>query len=164
METEKAEKVQQVNFLPLTVNVTTGGVTKSKTTSSLESYYLTQFRTITGSSRYPVSPKNRAPKILDKLIQERIFDDNPENFDIWMETSSKAQRLVWEGKATTHKLSALAEEFYEKLADAIGGPVLYRKGKLYDLIKLVEPESIPKEITEKLNLIQKLLVNSSPQE
>ena len=42
--------------------------------------------------------------------------------------------------------------------------MLYRKSTLYQLIELVEPESIPEEITEKLDLIQNLLVNSSLQE
>ena len=136
----------------------------------IESYFITRELLLDSVQNHcrefplPGDLKNHAPKILDKLIQERIFDDNPEDFNIWKETSSKAQRLVWEGKATIHKLSALAEEFYEKLADAIGGPVLYRKGRFYELIDLVEPESIPKEITEKLDLIQDLLENSSPQE
>ena len=115
---------------------------------------------------YPLlgDSQNRAPEILDKLIQERIFDGKLDDFDVWKDAPPEAQRLVWEGKTASHKLSALAEEFYEKLADAIGVPVLYRKGRLYELIELVEPESIPEEVTEMLDRLQDLLENAGPQE
>ena len=133
----------------------------------IENYFVTRELLLNSiKNHYKERPllKDLAPNILDKLIQERIFDNKSDDFDIWKKTLPEAQRLVWEGKTANHKLSALAEEFYEKLADATGGPVLYRKGKFYELIKLVEPESIPEEVTEKLNRLQKLLENSSPQE
>ena len=76
----------------------------------------------------------------------------------------KYNKLLWEEKTKTCKLSVLAEEFYRKFAAAIKSPMMYRKGKLYQLIELVEPESIPEEVTEKLDRLQDLLENSGPQE
>ena len=121
---------------------------------------------------------------LNPLIQERIFNGNLRDFDIWNKASPEAQQLLWEEKAKICKLSTLAEEFYRRFAEAasaeeisaeaasteeisveeIKNPMVYRKSTLYRLIRFVEPESIPEEVTEKLDLIQKLLENSSPQE
>ena len=108
--------------------------------------------------------KKLASQILILLIQKYIFNNNRRNFNIWNGSSSAFQQLFWKEKAKTCKLSTLAEEFYRKFATATGTPMLYKKNTLYQLIKLVEPESIPEEVTEKLDRLQDLLENSVPQE
>ena len=112
--------------------------------------------------------KKLAHEILNSIIQKHVFGDSQQDFDVWNEAPPETQQLKWEEKTKTCKLSTLAEKFYRKFANEINNEIkhdmLYTKGTLYQLIDLVEPESIPKEITEKLDLIQDLLENSSPQE
>ena len=136
----------------------------------IENYFITrELLTDSIQNHYREHPllgnhKKLAPKILDSLIQKHVFANKRRNFNIWNESPSEAQQLLWEEKTKTCKLSDLAEEFYRKFAAAIKSPMMYRKGKLYQLIELVEPESIPEEVTEKLDRLQDLLENSGPQE
>ena len=136
----------------------------------IESYFITrELLTDSIQNHYREHPllgnhQKLASKILDSLIQKHVFGNKRRDFNIWNESPSEVQQLLWEEKTKTCKLSNLAEEFYRKFAATIKSPMMYTKGKLYQLIELVEPESIPEEVTEKLDRLQDLLENSAPQE
>ena len=105
-----------------------------------------------------------ADEILDQLSLERVFDGQEKDFKTWKEASSDAARLLWEARTQRVKLSDFAEEFFRRLAEKLGHAMLLRKGELHQLIRFVEPEAIPAEVTEKLDLLKALFESALPGE
>lgn len=108
--------------------------------------------------------ETEADEIFDQLSLERVFDGQEKDFRTWKEASSDAARLLWEARTARVKLSDFAEEFFRRLADKLGHAMLLRKGELHQLIRFIEPESIPAEVTEKLDLLQALFESALPGE
>ena len=94
--------------------------------------------------------------VLNALIQERVFDDNQSDFTTWRDANEDVKRLLWEAQTQRLKLSDFAEEFFRRLAEKLGHAMLLRKGELHRLIHFADPATIPKEVSEKLDLLQKL--------
>ena len=94
--------------------------------------------------------------VLNALIQERVFDDNQRDFTTWRDANEDVKRLLWEAQTQRLKLSDFAEEFFRRLAEKLGHAMLLRKGELHRLIHFADPATIPKEVSEKLDLLQKL--------
>ena len=94
-----------------------------------------------------------ADEVLDALIQERVFPGRPQDFATWQALDADAARLVWESSTGAVKLSDFAEEFFRRLAERLGRPMLLRKGELHRLVELVDPASIPAEVAAKLDLL-----------
>ena len=95
-------------------------------------------------------------RVLDRLILERVFDNITTDFQTWKNSPSDAGRLVWETKTQRLKLSAFAEEFFRLLSNHVGGSMLLKKGELHRLISVVDPQSIPIEVNEKLDMLQQV--------
>ena len=72
-----------------------------------------------------------ADEALDALILERVFPDRARDFATWQGLDADAARLVWESSTGAVKLSDFAEEFFRRLADRLGRPMLLRKGELH---------------------------------
>jgi hypothetical protein len=62
------------------------------------------------------------------------------------------------------KLSDFAEEFFRRLAAKLGHTMLLRKGEFYRLVAFVEPQELPEEVTEKLDLLAVLFAGAAPDE
>ncbi|MYA21691.1 MAG: hypothetical protein F4Z30_02375 [Gemmatimonadetes bacterium] len=90
------------------------------------------------------------------MIQERVFDDNQSDFTTWRNANEDAKRLLWEARTQRLKLSDFAEEFFRRLAEKLGHAMLLRKGELHRLIYFADPATIPKEVSEKLDLLKEL--------
>ena len=103
-------------------------------------------------------------EVLDGLIQERVFDGSQSDFATWRDTNEDAKRLLWETRTERLKLSDFAEEFFRRLAQKLGHAMLLRKGELHRLVHFVDPTTIPKEVSEKLDLLQKLFEQANPSE
>lgn len=103
-------------------------------------------------------------EVLDELIQERVFDGSQNDFTTWRDTNEDAKRLLWETRTERLKLSDFAEEFFRRLAQKLGHAMLLRKGELHRLVHFVDPATIPKEVCEKLGLLQKLFEQANPSE
>ena len=99
-----------------------------------------------------------ADGVLDALIRERIFDDR--QFSTWKRLDADAARLLWDARTDTLKLSDFAEEFFRRIGERFGHPMLLRKGELHRLIRSVDATSIPSEVGEKLDLLKDLLEGS----
>ncbi|MCY4027053.1 MAG: hypothetical protein OXH75_12170 [Acidobacteria bacterium] len=78
-----------------------------------------------------------ADEVLDALILERVFPRRPRDFATWQGLDADAARLVWESSTGAVKLSDFAEEFFRRLADRLGRPMLLRKGELHRLVDLL---------------------------
>lgn len=94
--------------------------------------------------------------VLNRLILERIFDNIVADFQAWTESAGEAARIVWEAKTERRKLSSFAEEFFRQLSQAVGGQMLLSKGELHLLVTYVNAQSIPAEVTEKLDQLRQL--------
>ena len=95
-------------------------------------------------------------EVLDGLIQERVFDGSQSDFATWRDTNEDAKRLLWETRTERLKLSDFAEEFFRRLAQKLRHAMLLRKGELHRLVHFVDPTTIPKEVSEKLDLLKEL--------
>ena len=96
---------------------------------------------------------------LDQLIRERVFANDESAFQTYSSAESAAAALIWTTSTSRIKLSDFAEEFYRRLGQITGMPMLLRKGELHLLIPLVDPKEIAHEVHEKLDALQRLLVS-----
>lgn len=103
-------------------------------------------------------------EVLNRLVLEQVFDYAQADFDTWAQSNAEVARVLWEAKTERLKLSAFAEEFFRCLAVRIGGQMLLRKGELHRLVAHVSPSSIPKEVSEKLDLLANLFGAAAPDE
>lgn len=94
---------------------------------------------------------------LDQLIRERVFASDESAFQTYSTAESAAAALIWTTSTSRIKLSDFAEEFYRRLGQITGMPMLLRKGELHLLIPLVDPKEIAHEVHEKLDALQRLL-------
>ena len=99
---------------------------------------------------------DKTDDVLSALIQERVFDGSQSNFTTWRDANEDAKRLLWEARTERLKLSDFAEEFFRRLAQKLGHAMLLRKGELHRLVHFVDPATVPQEVSEKLDLLQKL--------
>ena len=105
-----------------------------------------------------------AETVLEALILERVFDGREEDLATWKQAGAEASRLLWEARTERLKLSDFAEEFFRRLAVALGHAMLFRKSELHRLVRFVDPPSIPPEVGEKLDLLKVLFDGAAPDE
>ena len=95
-------------------------------------------------------------EVLDTLVLERVFAGNEADLAAWRGLEDGAARRFWEEATAQVRLGDLAEEFFRRLAARLGQPVLLRRGELHRLVEFADPEEIPREVTEKLDLLAAL--------
>jgi len=95
--------------------------------------------------------------ILDTLMREKIFDENAADFANYSEANPATQSTIWRAQTQTKKLSLFAEEFFRRVAEATGTPMLLRKRDLYRLVERQHPDSIDPDVSLKLDAIHQLL-------
>ena len=95
-------------------------------------------------------------EVLDGLVLAQIFDRIEPDFIAWQQAGAEVARIVWEAKTERIKLSSFAEEFFRRLSQRLGGPMLLKKGELHRLVALAPVKAIPAEVGDKLTLLAKL--------
>lgn len=128
------------------------------TPALLRSYAVSQYPS---DDLFAHQTRTAIDEVLDRLVLEQVFDGAQADFEAWRQASPELSRVLWEAKTERRKLSALAEEFFRRLAARAGGSLLLRKGELHRLVPLVSPESITEEVREKLDLLADLFPNSA---
>lgn len=103
-------------------------------------------------------------EVLEALTLELVFDGIAGDLAAWKQSPPDAARLIWEAKTERRKLSTFAEEFFRRLAQKMGGPMLLKKGELHRLIAHVDPRTIPAEVSQKLDLLDQLFTHATTQE
>ncbi len=103
-------------------------------------------------------------EVLEALTLELVFDGIAGDLAAWKQSPPDAARLVWEAKTERRKLSTFAEGFFRRLAHKLGGPMLLKKGELHRLIAHVDPQTIPAEVSQKLDLLDQLFTHATTQE
>lgn len=99
-------------------------------------------------------------EVLAEVTQEKVFGGVEADFRTYANSPADAARLIWEAKTQNLKLSLLAEEFFRRLAQRIGGPMLLTKGELHRLIPYCDGATIPAEVNEKLDHLQRLFAHA----
>ena len=104
--------------------------------------------------RIELAAADAADEILDELILERVFDER--QFPAWKRADAETAQVLWDTGTAGLKLSDFAEEFFRRLGQRLGHPMLLRKSDLYRLIRNVTPAAIPPEVATKLDLMHAL--------
>jgi hypothetical protein len=100
--------------------------------------------------------RNEIEDVLGQLILERMFGSVEADFQTYHASSPEVARLLWEAKTERLKLSDFAEEFFRRLANQLKHAMLLKKGELHRLIAYADTQSIPAEVSEKLDLLEVL--------
>ena len=95
-------------------------------------------------------------EVLDELVLDRVFDGRRRDFLTWKEMSVDAARLLWEARTAQLKLSDFAEEFFRRLASKLDHAMLLRKRDLHRLVRFMDADTIPEEVSEKLGMLADL--------
>ncbi len=105
-----------------------------------------------------LKPKlERLRQIIENELILPILNSDSQAMEDFKQLSESLQNVQFQNLSTTQKLSELLENTFEKLAHQEGESLLLNKGNFYQLIDYLE--IIPKEVTEKLDLITKYLAN-----
>ncbi len=117
-------------------------------------------------SRFPAedlfadATRRAIDEALADVVRSLVFDGSNQDLQDWQQSPPGAARLIWHAKTERRKLSTLAEEFFRLLSQKQGIPMLLRKGELHRLVPFVPIETIPAEVTEKLDLLADLFRNT----
>jgi hypothetical protein len=87
-----------------------------------------------------------------------VFDGNTIDFENYTSANLATQSTLWRAQTQTKKLSVFAEEFFRRVAEATGAPIMLRKRELFRLIEQLGAGSIDPEVMLKLDAIQCLLL------
>jgi energy-coupling factor transporter ATP-binding protein EcfA2 len=94
---------------------------------------------------------------LAQTLRDEVFDGIQKDYDTWATSPADAARLIWEARTERRKLSALAESFFRRLAQSVGGAILLKKGELHRLIPHADlSAAAATEVRAKLDLLQEL--------
>jgi hypothetical protein len=121
-------------------------------------------------SRFPAedlfadATRRAIDEALADVVRTLVFDGSNQDLQDWLQSSAGAARLIWEAKTERRKLSNLAEEFFRLLSQKQYMPMLLRKGELHQLVPFVPFETIPAEVTQKLDLLAELFRNAPKHE
>jgi predicted ATPase len=94
---------------------------------------------------------------MQELLLELVFDGNQQDLDNYNNADSSTRRTLWRAQTQNRKLSAVAEEFFRRLAAKTASPMLCRKGGLHELVALCDPGDLNGEVKEKLDELLALL-------
>ena len=100
--------------------------------------------------------------VMDALILERVFQKSASDLATWKGLHADAALLLWEKSTERIKLSEFAEAFFRELATRLDRTMLLRKSDLHQLVKFVDPHSIPQEVEETLDLLKALFDKAKP--
>ena len=100
--------------------------------------------------------RDETDEVLDELVLDRVFDGRQRDFLTWKEMSVDAAQLLWEARTAQLKLSDFAEEFFRRLASKLDHAMLLRKCDLHRLVRFMDAETIPEEVSEKLGMLADL--------
>lgn len=103
----------------------------------------------------------QAHDVMSKLIRERVFSGDNDDYTVWKNAAPDAGRLIWDAKTQSMKLSTFAEDFFRCLRDTTGFEMLLTKGEFHRLVEWVEPDAVAAEVVEKLNLLAELFLNAA---
>lgn len=107
--------------------------------------------------------KEAIDEALAKTLRDDVFAGSQADYETWVNSPPDAARLIWESRTERHKLSTVAEAFFRRLKQKLGGGILLTKGELHRLIPLAKlTPAAEAEIRKKLDELQKLFEHARP--
>jgi AAA15 family ATPase/GTPase len=92
-------------------------------------------------------------RTLNEILLQRIFDNNDEILAQYHRATKDVRRFM----LRSAKMSGFAEEVFRRYAEKMDQPMPLTKGEFYRLIPLCPAGEIPKEVTEKLDILAQYL-------
>jgi len=86
---------------------------------------------------------------LNNCLLEEIFDGDVSQLEEFNAASKNLKRTLLRG----NKMSAFAESVFRRFSETQKQPVLINKGEFYQLLRFVNADDLPAEISEKLDMI-----------
>jgi hypothetical protein len=135
----------------------------------LENYFITpELLRAFAASQFPADDLfgQQAHAAIDRALAEvltaTVFGGRAADYETWARSPADAARLLWE-TATRHlKLSEIADQFFQRLSELEGTPVLIRKAEYHRLVAgAVLTPAAEAEVRLKLDLLESLF-RSSP--
>jgi len=129
-----------------------------------ENYFITPevlrdyaYRKYPASDLFTQQARAAVDEVLAETLKDLVFDGDQGNFETWRQSPANAARLIWEAQTERRKLSSVAEEYFRRLAQRVGGSMLLKKGELHQLIPFsqLSPAS-ESEVRTKLDLLLQL--------
>lgn len=100
---------------------------------------------------------------LAEVISESVFDGDVAGYEEWRQLPPISANMVWESGTRRRKMSAIAEEFFRRLAQKTGHSMLLTKGELHRLVPFAELSPTAKtEVHAKLDALQRLFEQARP--
>ena len=90
---------------------------------------------------------------LDEILLSKVFKNNAEILGQYHKSSKDVKRFMLQSV----KMSEFAEDVFRCYAGKMNQPMLLTKGELYRLVPFCPVEEIPREVTEKLDMLVKYL-------
>lgn len=107
--------------------------------------------------------KEAIDEALAETLRDDVFAGSQADYETWVNSPPDAARLIWESRTERRKLSTVAEAFFRRLKQKLGGEILLTKGELHRLIPLAKlTPAAEAEIREKLDELQKLFEHARP--
>ena len=128
------------------------------TPAVLEDYALSRY----GDATLFAGFRAEIESVLDTVVRERVFGGSERDFITWKGLDADAARLLWEARTERLKVSAVAEAFFEALAERLNRSVLLRKRDFRELVRFVPRDAVPSEVGEKLDLLKGLFDGPEP--
>ena len=94
-----------------------------------------------------------------ETLRDDVFAGSQADYETWVNSPPDAARLIWESRTERRKLSTVAEAFFRRLKQKLGGEILLLH-RLIPLAKLTPAAEA--EIREKLDELQKLFEHARP--
>lgn len=127
-----------------------------------ENYFITPellrdyaYRQYPADDLFTVHARAEVDKALAETLRDDVFGGSHADYDTWATSPPDAARLIWEARTERRKLSTLAESFFRRLAQGLGGAMLLKKGELHRLIPHAQLSAAAEtEVRAKLDLLQ----------
>lgn len=129
-----------------------------------ENYFITPellrdyaYRQYPADDLFTQHARDEVDQALAETLRDEVFGGSQADYDTWATSPTDAARLIWEARTERRKLSTLAESFFRRLAQRLGGAMLLRKGELHRLIPHAQLSAAAEsEVRAKLDLLQRL--------
>ena len=129
-----------------------------------ENYFITPellrdyaYRQYPADDLFTQQARSQVDEALAETLRDEVFAGSQADYDTWAASPADAARLIWEARTERLKLSAVAESFFRRLAQRVGGAMLLKKGELHRLIPHAKLSAAAEaEVREKLELLQRL--------
>jgi hypothetical protein len=101
--------------------------------------------------------RSHVDEALAETLRDEVFGGSQADYETWAASPADAARLIWETGTQRRKLSTVAESFFRRLAQRVGGAMLLKKGELHRLIPHAQLATAAQaEVREKLDMLEQL--------